>query len=203
MNPGYIVYKSPYTHQSLVAQQTPAAFNAFRTLLQEYQPGIVLEIGTSFGGLTQFLRDTLNDLNMQETRLVSFDIQEYEWHDSLRQSGIELIQDNIFSTCYQHIENPNLIIPLIQNHPKVLLLCDGGNKINEFRLLAPFLKADDVIMAHDYIDTPDNFDHHYMGKIWDWREIGAEHIDPVCQQYGLVPFMQEKFNNAVWACRKK
>jgi hypothetical protein len=31
-------------------------------------------------------------------------------------------------------------------------------------------------MAHDYVDTKENFLENYKDKIWNWREIGDDHI---------------------------
>jgi len=59
----------------------------------------------------------------------------------------------VFDDCFseQSIQN---IKNLINSKGKTLILCDGGNKINEFNLYCKFLKKDDVIMVHDFSDSP-------------------------------------------------
>lgn len=40
---------------------------------------------------------------------------------------------------------------------RVLLLCDGGYKQDEFRMFAPMMKPGDVIMVHDYAETHEEY----------------------------------------------
>ena len=65
------------------------------------------------------------------------------------------------------------------------------------------MKVGDIIMAHDYVDTKENFIENYKNKIWNWREIGDEHIDSTCDRYNLVNYMKETFDPAVWVCKIK
>ena len=82
-------------------------------------------------------------------------------------------------------------------------MCDGGSKINEFNLLSKYLKSGDIIMAHDYVDTKENFLKNYKNKIWNLREIGDEHIKNTCEKYNLKSYMKETFDKVVWVCKIK
>jgi len=39
---------------------------------------------------------------------------------------------------------------LLKSDKKILLLCDGGHKINEFTYFAPLMKKGDIIGMHDF-----------------------------------------------------
>jgi len=172
-------------------------------LFRLVRPRRVLEIGTSYGGTTQFIRETLNSLDLNDTIVRSYDVLERSWFDKQRNTGIDIRIENIFTHSYKELKQPTEIDEFIREDGVTVVLCDGGSKKNEFRLLSQFLKSEDIIMAHDYIDTRQNFEEDYYNKIWNWREIGDEDIQETCSRYNLVPFMQEEFNKAVWACRKK
>ncbi len=92
-------------------------------------------------------------------------------------------------------ENPNDGINLV--------LCDGGDKVLEFNFYSQFLKKGDIIMAHDYCKTEEEFKENYYDKIWNWHSIKDADVEQACQQYNLVPFLPEVFEPAVWLCRIK
>lgn len=188
---------------NLTAQQNQNMFDAFKTLLNEYKPKRVLEIGTAGGGTIQFIRDYLDEIGLNDTKIKTFDVKEHKWYKDMRNTGIDIIIQNIFSHSYREIEKPEFVVDYIKEDGPTLVLCDGGSKINEFKILSEYLKVGDVIMAHDYVDTKENFLENYKEKIWNWREIGSEHIEETCEKYNLKPFLQEHFNNAAWVCKIK
>jgi len=59
---------------------------------------------------------------------------------------------------------------------RTLLYCDGGDKDKEFNLFAPYLKIDDIIMAHD------------RGT----KEIPYDNIKDTVQKYNLVPIFEKE-----------
>lgn len=201
--PGHFIYTSKLLKESFTTQQREYAFQAFEVLFENVKPSQILEIGTSYGGTIQYIREKLNDLNLHSTKIRSYDIVDREWYGRMRSTGIDIRVENIFTHSYHELSNSDDIQDFIQQDGVTIVLCDGGLKRNEFKLLAPFLKKDDIIMAHDYVDTHENFINKFKGKIWDWREIGLEHIEKVCTDYNLISFMEDVFSNAAWACRKK
>jgi len=200
---GHTTYFSKILKENYTAQQRDYAFEALSTLFSETLPSQVVEIGTSFGGTTQFIREKLNDLELTNSYVLSYDVTEKKWYDKQRQTGIDIKVENIFSKSYKELISPDKIREVIQREGTTIVLCDGGSKVNEFNLLSQFLKTGDIIMAHDFIDTLENFNKNYYGKIWNWREIGIEDIQVTCDTYNLIPYMQDTFNEAVWACRIK
>ncbi len=63
------------SYKGLTAQQHNDAFDVFKTFLTEIKPKRILEIGTAGGGLTLFIRHTLNegevDLNSQDVNKIA------------------------------------------------------------------------------------------------------------------------------------
>ena len=187
----------------LTTQQNPYMFDAFKKLLLETKPSRILEIGTAGGGTTLFIREYLDEIGLNNTQIKSFEVKEHKWFEPMRKRGIDIIIENIFSKSYREIEKPEFVNDFIQSEGTTIVLCDGGSKINEFKTLAEYLKVGDIIMAHDYVDTKENFLNNYKHKIWNWREIGDEHIEETCIKYNLKSFMKDIFDKAVWVCKIK
>ena len=128
----------------------------------------------------------------------TFDMQERGSYNKLRENNISVNLLNIVGpeACPKAKE-------YIQEEGTSLVLCDGGNKVWEFEVLAPLLKSGDFIMAHDYVEDWDRDYEHFFDKIWNWAEVEEKHIAECCQQNNLKPYMQEQFREAAWACRRK
>jgi hypothetical protein len=101
----------------------------------------VLEIGTAGGGTIQFIRDYLDEIGLIDTTIKSFEVKEHKWYKDMRVTGIEIIIENIFTHSYREIEKPEFVEDYIKSEGRTLVLCDGGSKINEFKILAPYLKV--------------------------------------------------------------
>ena len=192
-------------YKGLTAQQHGDALPAFRHFLSKIRPKRILEIGTAGGGFTLFLRECLNELGMTDTFIKSFDVN-YSKHYEERFSNLNNIQINIvnmFDKTYQLLIKPELINDYIKQDGITLVLCDGGNKKVEFRAIAHLIKPGDIIMAHDYVDSMENFERYFRGTVWNWREIGYEHIEKTCTELSLEPFFQKEMEKVVWACYRK
>jgi cephalosporin hydroxylase len=184
-------------------QQKPEVSGAFEKLLKEIKPKQIVEIGTAGGGTTLSIRETLDEIGLEKTDIKSFEVKEHKWFPEMRKRNIEIIVENIFSHSYKEIEKPEMVESFIGREGTTLVLCDGGSKVNEFIILSKYLKSGDIIMAHDYVDTKENFLENYRDKIWNWREIGEEDIKETCEKYNLKSFMKETFDKVVWVCKIK
>lgn len=196
---GYFVYGD------LTIMQHTSVREKFIKLITSIKPVKILEIGTSSGGLTLMLRDILDTNGLESTRLVSYDINDpvYLRRHVDKGRNIELKVENVFNHQYDKLENGKEIIDIITSDGTTLVLCDGGSKKNEFRILSDYLKIGDVIMAHDYAPNQTYFQEHINNKIWDWMEIQDSDIDDSCQRNNLIPFMEQDFRDIVWACKIK
>lgn len=201
---GHTSYISKITPNfRLTMQQKPEVSDAFEKLLRQIKPKQIVEIGTAGGGTTLSIRETLDELGLEKTNIKSFEVKEHKWFPEMRKRNIEIIIENIFSHSYKEIEKPEMVESFIGREGTTLVLCDGGSKVNEFIILSKYLKSGDIIMAHDYVDTKENFLQNYRDKIWNWREIGEEDIKETCEKYNLKSFMKETFDKVVWVCKIK
>lgn len=191
-------------YNGVLTMQHRKAFEVFKSFLSEVRPSRILEIGTSHGGLTLFLRHTLNNLGLTDSLMRTFDINQFTSHHILREEkNLELIHDNIFSSDYLTLINPSPIEEFLSTDGTNIILCDGGNKVSEFNLLSQFLKPNDFILAHDYCSNPEVFKDKILNKIWCWLEIQDDDILNSCQRYNLESYMEETFSNIVWVCKQK
>jgi cephalosporin hydroxylase len=191
------------SYRGLTTQQHNDAFDIFKTFLNEIKPKRVLEIGTAGGGLTLFIRHVLDEIGLTSTPIKSFDVVECNWYNDIRKENVEILIENIFDQSYLNLEKPEKIVPYIQENGTTLVLCDGGHKIGEFNMIAPFIKPGDFIMAHDYVDTWENYKENYVDKIWNWCEIEEKYIDEVSKKHNLIHYNKEIFDKVVWVCKQK
>ena len=171
-------------YKGLTVQQNPNFYSVLKEFLLLAKPAQVLEIGTAGGGFTLAVRDILNEIGLEATPIKSFDVFDSPYYDL-------------------NLEKPEKIVPYIQREGTTVVFCDGGHKIGEFNMIAPLIKRGDHILAHDYIDTWENYLNNFLGKIWDWCEIEEKYIEEVSQKENLVPFYQEEFSQVVWVSKIK
>ena len=189
------------SYQGHQAQQNPFAYETFYNFLKIIKPKRVLEIGTSSGGFTLFLRSICTDLEL-ETEIVSYEIHDRPSYEFVRNQGLDIRIENIFGENWSSIVTQEPI-DYIQQDGTTVVLCDGGYKIGEFNLLSEFIKPGDFILAHDYASTPEYFKEHVYLKLWNWHEIQDLDIEEAVKNNNLEPYMQEQFQEAVWVCKIK
>jgi len=194
-----------FNYRNLITMQHTLIKEKFLKLLTELKPVKIIEIGTSSGGLTLLLRDILDGNGLEKTRLISYDVNEpsHLRHYVNKGSKIELRIENIFNNQYDKLENGQEVIDIITSKGTTLILCDGGSKKNEFRLLSDYLKVGDVIMAHDYSPNETYFQEHINNKVWNWLEIQDNDINESCEKNNLLPYMEDDFRQVVWVCKIK
>ena len=197
--------KGHFIYKGLAISQHELVGEVFNELIKKIKPKQVLEIGTSFGGLTLLIRDILNNNGLNETKLITYDVNEPQY---LRPHinelcNIDIRVKNVFNYQYDNLIDVEEIKQIIQSEGTTLVLCDGGSKKNEFRLLSDYLKKGDVIMAHDYAPNEIYFNENIKNKIWNWLEIQDSDINDSCVKNNLLPYMYEGFKKVVWVCKIK
>jgi hypothetical protein len=103
----------------------------------------IIEIGTWKGGFTVFLYINAKS----DCELISYEIDP-SIPEIPEEYGIDLRIGDCFEDSYDEIKNL-----IIEPNKKVLLLCDGGDKVKEVQTFCQYLKPEDVIMCHDYADN--------------------------------------------------
>jgi len=187
---GHFLYDGKHT-----TQQVPDIKLYFEKLLCIENFEIIIELGTSFGGLTYILSDILKENNLN-CKIHTFDFSYKSYvEDSLIERG-----------CTYHILDERdeiykeTVVNLLTNYGKALLLCDGGNKKEEFNRYSEYLKPNDVIMAHDYSHNVNVFENEIKNKYWNWFEISFLDIEETTKKYKLIEYSKVSFKEAVWAC---
>jgi len=142
-----------YTYKDTTTLQHKDIGNYLKKLFETTKPSQILEIGTSFGGLTLLIRDLLDDSNLSESDLRSYDVMEtnrFHLQEAIKnKSKIDFRIENIFNHMYDTLISEE-VIEYMQQEGVTILLCDGGSKKNEFNIFAKYLKKGDIIIAHDY-----------------------------------------------------
>ncbi len=185
-----------FLHENLhTTQQVIDIKLFFEKLLVEENFDIIIELGTSFGGLTYILDDIVKENHLTHN-IHTFDFSYKNYVDSfLKERGCHYYILDERESVYKHT-----VQELIEAHKKVLLLCDGGNKKEEFNLYSKYIKSGDIIMAHDYCESVEIFEGEIKNKIWDWFEISYEDIKNSVLNNDLVKYNKVDFKRAVWAC---
>jgi cephalosporin hydroxylase len=190
---GAFQYKGLHT-----TQQVPNIKYFFEKLLVEENFDVIIELGTSLAGLTYILDDIVKENNLKHN-IHTFDIGYRDYVEK------QLNERN----CVYHILDErdaiykSTVVDLMTNNAKVLLLCDGGNKKEEFNRYSEYLKSGDVIMAHDYCHDRDLFENEIKDTIWNWFEISFSDIENSVKDNNLIIYPKVDFKNAVWACYQK
>ena len=172
------------------AQQHPDAFPFFAKFMRENPLDRIIEIGTAAGGLAWWLHHNV------KLPITTYDITERPLHAKLREVGVNVVHGDVFDP--QHYE---AVVKSLQAPGRVLLLCDGGDKIREFNEFAPFLKRDDVIMAHDYSADNNSYLNRTANK-WRWWEIRWANVAAIAAAQSLV-IADASSEDALWLSMRK
>ncbi len=181
-------------YKGLALQQRAEVMDLFKLLINNNNFKKIIEIGTGCGGLTMFLKDTVN----ADVDVYSFDILERDYHKALIENRVKLYYENIFKDVkdWNKFEIKEEKMSLFNNSPK-LVLCDGGHKKGEFNCLADLLNPGDVIMLHDYSTDKNSFESL---NVWNWLECQFSDIKKSCEDNNLAPYMHQEFLNVAWGC---
>lgn len=195
--------KGHTNYKGYTAQQHDNFYEVMKNFISQVRPARILEIGTAGGGFILAIRDILNDIGLSEVPIKTYDVVESLYYPELRKHNIEINIENLFDHSYINLVKPEKIIPYIQQEGITIVFCDGGHKIAEFNSIAPYIKKGDYILAHDYINTWENYINNFKDKIWDWCEIEEKYISEVSIKNNLIPFKEDEFSKIVWVCKIK
>lgn len=171
-------------------QQNHRIFDYFPKFLEAEQFDTVIEIGTSEGGLALYMHELSKqykfkfwtyDVERKMPDLPPFDFRHKSAWDG---QGYEEI------------------LRALHSNDKVLLLTDGGDKIKEFNLYGPHIKANDFIMTHDYAPSKDFHTQFMRYGIWEWCENTDNDLHVEKNLLKKSPYAED-FINVAWSCFTK
>jgi len=196
-----------FAYGYLFMSQHPETPKVFKTFLESVRPARILEIGSFHGGLTLLLRDIMDELKLQDNPIRTYDIHDQEFLKPLvKDRNVDVITKNLFNDTYTNwaseLCNKEIYNYINQNGTSIVL-CDGGCKKCEFNLIAPLLKINDIIMAHDYAPNSEYFEKHIKNKIWNWHEIQDSDIEHTLLSCPLRSYDQDILQNIAWCCKIK
>lgn len=205
-----------YPFYGSFAQQTPQAFIAINNLLNAFDFSTIIEVGSHSFGLSTFLalyccnskmlqqspedhglnfKNYLHHKNPKDFITYDIDIKDSNALKIIEALSGKFRQRDIFK------DEENLKKD-IKRKGKTLVLCDGGNKIKEFKYIAPFLKTGDILMAHDYMENED-VKLKCLNKEWGSCEIMDKDVKEELELYNLIPIYKEIFDSVFWLCVTK
>ena len=184
----YLVYKD------VLVGQTKTTPELLSLLISNNEFKTIIEIGTHRGGLSLWL----NDNKPANCSFTTIDI-------TAEHLKIDLIKEHVnflLGDCFT--DNKNTLINLIKNEGQTLLLCDGGNKEEEFKTFAPFLKVNDVIMCHDFADDMETYYSVQSSIKWpSGPESFMSNLASAANLNNLLPYFFEDAKRCFWGCFKK
>lgn len=163
----------------LKCQQHPGVFYAFYDFFNRKNDfDCIIEFGTGFGGLTEFLAVLLPDTpihtfdNLVNSHFKSNGGPPSEQNRLSRYPNVNIYNQDVFDTntmneCMQ-----------ISKDKKTCWLFDGGAKNKEFETYKSIAEKDDLLLLHDFCRNQDSFQEIYINKSrWHWKESGFEGIN--------------------------
>ena len=167
--------------------QTVGIEKHFKKILPEFDR--IIEIGTYNGGLSLFIHR-----NKKETcELISYDI-DASFNNVPKDYNIDFrIGDCLSSEIVNEIK-----YLILDESKRVLLLCDAW-KNETFNLFSEFLKVDDVIMLHDFAESPSDFSRISVALEWGYpAEVSLSDISSSIVKYNLSKYYYDEFKSVLW-----
>lgn len=183
-------------YRGVIIQQSKNVPSVFVEFFGRVKPSRILEIGSSFGGLSMLMEDILEELDI-ECEIISVDVK----NRGQTNKKTRFIIENIFNEDYSLKSEE--YSRFIQQEGISVVICDGGNKVKEFNELCNFLKDEDFIMAHDYAESRKFFIEEIKGKKWNGLEITEKGISDCSKRNNLQHFMKDEMANIAWVCKQK
>jgi predicted O-methyltransferase YrrM len=190
-------------YENIRSQQNLYFFENLKNILNEIKPHRIVEIGTARGATTLYMSDLLIELNLNNSKIKTFDIIQRDHLIDVERDNIEFYIGNIFNYSLKELSKPEEIVNFLSNDGVNLIMCDGGNKILEFEILSKYLKKGDVIMAHDYAPNKEVFEKDYKDKIWNWMEITDNDINEAVKEYNLESYKMDLIKPTAWVAKIK
>lgn len=116
-------------------------------MLKEFKPKLIIELGTAFGGLVEYLTEWFPN-----TPIYTVDAF---WYIS-KETAARFRENNVHVLITSRLFDGEITIPMLCSLPiKKFLFCDNGNKDLEVRMFSGYLRPGDLLGMHDWTDYKD------------------------------------------------
>lgn len=202
-------------------QQSPRAVVNLNRLLNVESFDTIIELGTHDGGLSTLFalycwgaNTPAASPNVEEPSLYKNQThhktpKRFFTYDNVVRDSARIHMLRTMGTTFDQLDFLDdswavaQIAAIIHTGKRVLLLCDGGCKVREFATYAPYLKRGDIIMAHDWSATEEDFKALRERGIWFGHELKWTDIEGLCKKHDIIQVFKEDFDDAVWFCGVK
>jgi len=123
--------------------------SVFEEILKDYDPEVIMELGTLKGGLTLFFSEVL-----PRSSIITFDIKPMELEEYYR---LQILNPDQFCQFYtgdilKDKKIQKMISEIIgkMKSRKLLLYCDNGDKMKEIKIYKNFLMKGHMLGVHDW-----------------------------------------------------
>lgn len=184
------------TYKDILLAQVDDIENLFNTIFAENKICQIIEIGTNRGGLSILL----SDIAPENCQILTLDINSgfLQFNPKDYEHNLTFMERDCLAAGKQ------LVTSWIQKDGQSMLLCDGGSKNKEFNLYSQYLKPNDIILLHDYIDNPDIWTESCLKYKWPSSpESSMAAIKKSVKQYGLEEYQYDYACCHLWGCFKK
>jgi len=180
---------SEYLFEGIPILQHPGVSHVFPSLVRCFDR--VVELGTFNGAMALYLRRVCRD----DAEVVTFDIDA-----SLLMLPVDSGVDARWGDYFMEGTQVDIRRLVSGTRRRVLLLCDGGYKQEEFRMFAPMLKPGDAIMVHDYAETLEEYEEITRRIGWfDVADSCWDGVRGVVESCGLRRHpMYEELKGVLW-----
>lgn len=142
-------FKIPSSFCGIKVYQSWSALYLFELVVETYAPRRIIELGTGWGGASLFMHFLAKAYNSE---FITYDksaacLEIGRGKVLFQEFGVNFRKADIFEP-----ETISEIRKLIEAPGRVFVYCDNGDKVNEFNIYARFLKPDDVIGVHDWME---------------------------------------------------
>lgn len=156
-------------------------------MIESYQPSRIIELGTGNGAFSCLLSMACANIGAD---FITYD----RWHDTLLERRWFKFHKFDYRYCDDIFKlKDELQAGITCSTGRCFVLCDNGNKVEEFKLIAPMLKKGDVIGAHDFV---------WNGH-WDNSEITLSDIAITVSRHALRRLEEERSGEAAWLVYEK
>ena len=160
---------TPPVYKGLKLLHNLESIELIKKIIKEFNPQLIMEIGTAFGGLTLVFHESSPNAEIH-----TYDPFRKPTDISLFSSNVHFHNDDVF--------NSNLY-DICKSQKRKFLFCDGINKKKEMITFGSLLNSGDMLGVHDY-----------PTRLWkDWiKGCDTKKLKPIIDP--MIEIFLEEFN---------